>query len=45
MVNRFLKVSVKASLFPDYVLDNALDDDTPAGDNDVNDNNDDENYN
>ena len=26
MVNSFLKVSVKTCLFPDYVLDDALDD-------------------
>ena len=36
---------MKTSLFPDYVLDDTLDDGTPDGDNGINDNNDDENYN
>ena len=44
-MNSLLKVSVKTSLFPDHVLDDTLDDNTPHGDNGVNDNNDDENYN
>ena len=44
MVNSFLKVSVKTNLFPDYILDDILDDDTPDCHNTVNDN-DDENYN
>ena len=39
-----MKVSVKASLFPDYILDDTLEDDTPDGDNGINGNND-ENYN
>ena len=32
-------------LFPDYVLDDTLDDYTPDDDNGISDNNDDENYN
>ena len=32
-------------MFPDYVLDDTLDDDAPDDDNGINDNNDDENYN
>ena len=39
---------MKTSLFPGYVLDDTLDDDTPYvdnGDNGINDNNDNENYN
>ena len=36
---------MKTSLFPDYVLDDTLDVDTPNGDNGINDNNDDENCN
>ena len=44
MVKSFLKVSVKTSLFPDYVLDDTLVDDIIYGANGVNDN-DDENCN
>ena len=45
MVNSFLKVSVKTSLFPDYVLEDTWDDDNPDDDNGINDINDGENYN
>ena len=41
MANRSLKVS----LFPDYDLEDTLDNDIPDVDNGINDNNDDENYN
>ena len=40
----FLKVSVKTSLLPDYVLHDTADDDTPDSDNGINDNNGDKNY-
>ena len=36
---------MKTSLFPDYVLDYTLHDDTPDGDNGINGNNDEENCN
>ena len=36
---------MKASFIQDFVLDGTLDDDTPDGDNGINDNNDDEIYN
>ena len=45
MVNGFLKVRVEPSLLPDYILDHTLDNNTPDGDNFINDNNDDGNYN
>ena len=44
MVNGFLKVRVEPSLLPDYILDHTLDNNTPDGDNFINDN-DDGNYN
>ena len=44
LVNTFLKVSVKTSLLPDYVLHDTADDDTPDSDNGINDNNGDKNY-
>ena len=40
----FLKVSVKTSLLPDYVLHDTADDDAPDSDNGINDNNGDKNY-
>ena len=43
MVNSFQKVKVETSLFPDYILDDTLHNNTPNGDNGINDN-DDENY-
>ena len=36
---------METSLFPDYILDNTLNNDTPDGDNGFNDNNDDDNNN
>ena len=36
---------MKTNLFPDYVLDDALDDNSPDGDNGISDSNDDENCN
>ena len=45
MVNGFQKVRAEASSFPVYILDDALDNDTPNDDNGINDNDDDdENY-
>ena len=39
MVNGFQKVRVETNLFPDYILDDTLDNDTPNGDIGINDNN------
>ena len=39
MVNGFQKVRVETSLFPDYILDDTLDNDTPNGDIGINSNN------
>ena len=44
MVNSFLNVGMKTSFLWDYVPDDILGDDTPDGDNGINDNNDDQNY-
>ena len=40
LVNGFQKVRVEASLLPDYILDDTLDNDTPNGDIGINDDND-----
>ena len=40
LVNSFRKVRVETSSFPDYILDETLDNDTPNGDNCINDNDD-----
>ena len=45
MVNSFQKVRVETDLLPDYILDYSLDNDTPNGDNGINDNDDCECYN
>ena len=46
MINTFVKVSLKTSLLPDYVLDSTLDDYTPDRYNGINDNDDkNNNYN
>ena len=39
LVNGFQKVRVETSLFPDYILDDTLDNDTPNGDTGINSNN------
>ena len=44
MVNSFLNVGMKTSFLWGYVPDDILGDDTPDGDNGINDNNDDQNY-
>ena len=44
LVNSFPKVRVETSLFQECILDNALDNDTPNGDNGIKDNDDDQNY-
>ena len=44
MVNIFLNVGMKTNFLWDYVPDDILGDDTPDGDNGINDNNDDQNY-
>ena len=45
MVNSFPKVSMKTSLFPYYVLDDALGDNAPDGGNGINNNNSNNNNN
>ena len=45
LVNKFLKVRWKQDCFQNYILDNTLDNSTPAGHKDFDENNDDNNNN